>query len=129
MPLIAFVIAFATALFAADSSARADSLSGSWSGNGSVHYSQTRERAKCRANYSRVSGTLYRMTASCATPSGRVDQTATVNRVGDNEYSGSFHNSQYNVSGSIYIKLRGSSQSVHLSGSGGGSGSFQLRRN
>ena len=69
------------------------------------------------------------MNASCATPSGRVDQTATVNRVGDNEYAGSFHNNQYNVSGSVHIKLRGNSQSVHLSGNGGGSGSFQLRRN
>lgn len=127
MPLLTFLFAFAVALFAADAPAMADSLSGSWSGNGSVRYADTRERAKCRANYSRVSGTLYRMTASCATASGRVDQTATLNRVGNNEYAGSFHNAQYNVSGSIHVQLRGNSQSVNLSGSGG-SGSFQLRR-
>ncbi|MCB1506132.1 MAG: hypothetical protein KDJ47_14235 [Hyphomicrobiaceae bacterium] len=128
MPHLAFLIALTTALFALDATAAsADSLSGSWSGSGSVHYADTREKARCRADYSRVSGTLYRMTASCATPSGRVDQTATVNRVGDNEYAGSFQNSQYNVTGSIYIKLRGNSQSVHLRGNGS-SGSFQLRR-
>ena len=63
-----------------------------------------------------------------ATPSGRVDQTATLNRVGDNEYAGSFHNSQYNVTGSIHVKLNGNSQFVRLSASGSGSGSFKLSR-
>ncbi len=130
MPLLVYFLVFATAMFAADtSSANADVLSGSWVGGGSVHYSQTRERARCRAQYSRVSGTLYKMTASCATPSGRVDQTATLNRVGENQYAGSFHNSQYNVSGSIRVTLRGNSQSVSLNGDGGGSGSFSLTRN
>ncbi len=128
MPLLTFIFAFAVALFAVDGSAKADMLAGSWSGSGSVHYSQTRERAKCRANYSRVSGTLYRMYASCATASGRVDQTATLNRVSDGVYAGSFHNSQYNVAGSIRVKLSGNSQIVSLSGNGGGSGSFKLRR-
>lgn len=128
MPVLAFIFAFVAALFTVESSAMADTLSGSWTGSGSVHYSQTRERARCRANYSRVSGTLYRMSASCATPSGRVDQTATLNRVGDGVYAGSFHNSQYNVTGSIRVKLSGNSQYVSLSGNGGGSGSFQLRR-
>lgn len=128
MPVLAFILAVAAAVIATNTQARADTLAGSWSGSGSVHYSQTRERARCRARYSRVSGTLYRMSATCATPSGRVDQTATLNRVGDGEYSGSFHNSQYNVTGSIYVKLRGNSQHVSLSGSGGGRGSFSLRR-
>ena len=128
MPLLTFFIAFAVALVAVDSPAKADTLAGSWSGSGSVQYSQTRERAKCRASYSRVSGTLYRMNASCATASGRVDQTATLNRVGDGEYAGSFHNSQFNVTGSIRVKLSGNAQFVRLSGNGGGSGSFKLRK-
>ncbi|MGD9669152.1 MAG: hypothetical protein AB7U75_08840 [Hyphomicrobiaceae bacterium] len=127
MPLLAFLFAFAAALFTAQSQAKADTLSGSWAGGGSVHYADTRERARCRATFSRVSGTLYRMNASCATASGRVDQTATVNRVGNNEYAGSFHNSQYNVTGSIHIRLRGNTQYVSLS-SGGGGGNFQLSR-
>lgn len=128
MPMLAFLLAFATALFATDMSAKADTLSGSWAGGGSVHYSETRERARCRATFSRVSGTLYRMNASCATPSGRVDQSATVNRVGNNEYAGNFHNSQYNVSGSIHIRLQGNTQYVKLSGAGAGGGTFKLRR-
>jgi len=122
MPLLAFLFAFAAALFATGS------LSGSWSGGGSVHYSNKRERARCRATYSHVSGTLYRMSASCSTPSGHVNQTATVNRVGNNEYAGNFHNSQYNVSGSIHIRLRGKSQSVSLNGGSLGGGNIKLTR-
>lgn len=110
-------------------SALADRLSGSWTGGGSVEYADTREKARCRANFTRVSGTLYRMSASCATPSGRVDQIATVNRVGDGEYAGDFRNTQYNVTGSIYLRLRGDSQYVKLTGAGGGSGTFKLHRN
>lgn len=119
---------FAASLALNAHAARADGLAGSWSGGGSVRYADTREKARCRASYSRISGTLYRMTGSCATASGRVDQTATVNRVGNNEWAGSFHNKQYNVSGSIHITLRGDSQTVHLSGSGG-NGSFRMQRN
>jgi hypothetical protein len=127
MPQFVFFFVFAAALFAADMPARAETLAGSWSGGGAVHYSDRRERAKCHATFSRVSGTLYRMSASCATPSGRVDQTASVNRVGKNVYAGSFHNKQYNVSGSIQIRLSGSTQHVNLRGSVGGA-TFKLRR-
>lgn len=127
MPLFAFLFAFAAAVFAAGTSAKADTLTGSWSGGGTVHYSSTHERAKCRATYSRVSGTLFRMSASCATPSGRVDQSATLNRVGKNSYAGVFHNNQYNITGSIHVRLRGNTQQVRLRGSVGG-GDFKLRR-
>lgn len=129
MPFLAYLVAFATVFLSVDvSPARAETLSGAWSGGGSVVYSQTRERARCKARFSRVSGTLYRMSASCATPSGRVDQTAMVNRVGKNHYAGKFRNQQYNVTGSISIKLRGSTQYVRLTGDGGGSGSFKMRK-
>ncbi|MCB1521073.1 MAG: hypothetical protein KDJ37_10940 [Hyphomicrobiaceae bacterium] len=109
------------------SSAIADSLSGSWAGSGSVRYGDTRERASCRARYSRIGGTSYTMNAQCATPSGRVDQSATLNRVGKNRYAGSFYNSQFGVTGSIFVVLRGRSMSVSLS-SAGGTGSFKMRR-
>ena len=129
MPLFAYSVAIATLMLSFSSvPARADSLSGAWSGNGSVHYSRSRERARCNARFSRVSGTLYKMNATCATPSGRVVQTATVNRVGANEYAGKFRNPQYNITGSISIKLHGSTQYVRLVGDGGGSGSFKMRR-
>ncbi|MGE0855991.1 MAG: hypothetical protein AB7L18_07885, partial [Hyphomicrobiaceae bacterium] len=107
--------------------AMADDLSGSWSGGGSVHYNNTRERASCRASYFRTGGSSYSMNASCATKSGKVNQTATLSKVGNGRYAGSFFNSQYGVSGSISVVVKGRSQSVRLSGGGGG-GSFSLSR-
>ena len=130
MPQFLVMLALAVALVLPSGGvARADGLAGSWSGGGSVHYGDTREKARCKARFVLVSGTLHEMRASCATPSGRVDQIATLNRVGDNHYAGSFQNTQYSVTGSIQATVRGNSLSVRLKGDGGGSGSFNLSRN
>jgi hypothetical protein len=108
--------------------AQSASLEGSWRGGGSVAFaSGQRERAECRAHYRRVSGTSYTLTATCATPSGRATQTATVRQVGGNSYQGQFHNSEYNVSGTIFVTVGGNRQSVRLT-SDSGSASLELRR-
>jgi hypothetical protein len=108
--------------------AQSASLEGSWHGGGSVAFaSGQRERAACRAQYYRASSTSYTVTATCATPSGRATQTATVRRVGGNSYQGQFHNSEYNVSGTIHVTVGGNHQSVRLM-SDSGSASFELRR-
>jgi hypothetical protein len=106
----------------------ADSLEGSWRGSGSVAFaSGQHERATCRAHYQRASATAYTVTATCATPSGRATQTATVRRVGGNTYQGHFHNAEYDVSGTIYVTVGGNRQSVRLT-SESGSASLELRR-
>jgi hypothetical protein len=108
--------------------AMAQSLEGSWSGGGSVAFtSGQHERARCRAQYRRASATPYTVTATCATPSGSATQTATVRQVGGNTYQGQFHNSEYNVSGRIYVTVGGNRQSVRLT-SESGSASLDLRR-
>lgn len=108
--------------------AMAQSLEGSWSGGGSVAFaSGQHERAKCHAQYRRASGNAYTVTATCATPSGRATQTATVRQVGGNTYRGQFHNSEYNISGTIYVTVGGNRQSVRLT-SQSGSASLELRR-
>lgn len=108
--------------------AAAQGLDGAWSGGGSVAFaSGQRERARCRAHYRRASSNAYRVTATCATPSGSATQTATVRRVGGNSYQGQFHNSEYNVSGTISVTVGGNRQSVRLT-SDSGSASFELRR-
>jgi hypothetical protein len=102
------------------------SIAGSWSGGGIVSYaSGQRERARCRASYSGGGGSVV-MNGECATPSGSVFQSARLRRVGANSYAGSFFNSQYNTSGSIYVTVRGNSQSVNLRSSNG-SASLTLR--
>lgn len=109
-------------------SAQPVSLEGSWRGSGSVAFaSGQRERAECRARYHRASGASYTVTATCATPSGRATQTATLRHMGGNTYQGRFHNSEYDVSGTIYVTVGGNRQSVRLT-SESGSASFELRR-
>ncbi len=102
------------------------SIAGSWSGGGIVVYSSgQRERARCQASYS-GGGASVMMNGNCATPSGSVFQSARLRQVGPNSYAGSFFNAQYNTSGSIYVTVRGNSQSVSLRSSAG-SASLTLR--
>jgi hypothetical protein len=90
-------------------------LEGSWSGAGSVSFaSGARERARCRAHYRRAGANSYTVSATCATASGRAAQTATLRRVGENRYAGSFYNSEYSISGVIQVVVRGASQTVRL---------------
>jgi hypothetical protein len=110
------------------SSAQAAGLEGSWSGGGTVRLaSGAEEHARCRAHYSRRSNAVYVLRATCATASGKAAQSATLQKVGDNRYSGTFYNSEYDISGRIYVIIRGSSQSVRLTSSSG-SASFRLSR-
>ena len=95
--------------------ASGDSLEGSWSGGGTVSFaSGAKEHARCRAHYSRAGSNSYAVNATCATASGRAAQTATVRRVGENRYSGSFYNSEYSISGVMHIVVHGTSQTVRL---------------
>jgi hypothetical protein len=93
----------------------AGSLEGTWSGGGTVTFaSGGRERANCRARYSRAGKNTYSVNATCATASGRAAQVASVRQVGENRYSGSFYNSEYGISGVMHIAVRGTSQTVRL---------------
>ena len=111
-----------------EAAAESASLEGSWRGGGSVAFSSgASERAQCRAQYRRASVNAYTVTATCATPSGRATQTATLRRVGDNTSQGQFRNAEYDVSGTISVTVSGNRQSVRLSGDTG-SAAFELRR-
>jgi hypothetical protein len=102
------------------------SLSGSWSGGGALRYADGRRAAaRCRANFS-PSGTHVTLSARWATPSGTIEQSASLRQVGPNAYAGSFFNPRFNVSGSIHITVHGNTQSVSLR-SATGSASLTLR--
>ena len=102
-------------------------LDGTWTGGGTVTFpSGSREQARCRATYSRA-GAGYSMSGVCATSSGRAAQTATLRRVTANSFEGRFFNSEYNISGRIYVVVNGNSQTVRLS-SDSTSANIHLRR-
>jgi hypothetical protein len=124
-------VASAVALLAADAAsagAQAQGLSGSWRGGGRVTFaSGDSERATCRASFRRVTSNTYAMDAICATTSARVQQSARVQRVSGSAYAGRFYNSEFDISGSIRITVRGSRLTASLRG-GNGSAYFSLRR-
>jgi hypothetical protein len=103
-------------------------LAGSWSGGGWVSFSTgNKEKARCRATYSRAGKNSYTLHATCATSSGKASQTATVYHVSGSRYRGSFYNSDYNVRGTIRVVVSGGSQKVSLAGDGA-SASLSLSR-
>ncbi|HSR82457.1 MAG TPA: hypothetical protein VLL28_16925, partial [Hyphomicrobiaceae bacterium] len=87
--LTALAALVVTPIAAGPGMAQPANLEGSWSGAGVVSFaSGARERARCRAHYSRRSPTTYALTATCATASGRATQSASVRQVGGNSYQG-----------------------------------------
>jgi|WetSurMetagenome_2_1015567.scaffolds.fasta_scaffold260074_1 hypothetical protein len=124
---LAFGLLFLASL-PTDALAASNSLNGSWSGGGWVSFSSgQKEHAHCRARFSALSAGAYSVNAVCATDSGKVSQSARVRQTGANTYAGSFHNREYDVSGSIHITVHGGSQSVRMT-SDSGSAALTLRR-
>lgn len=122
---------FAFGALAASFSIKAEAadIEGAWSGGGTVSLaSGSSEKARCRARYSRKSATSYALTASCATASGKVNQTASLKKTGENSYSGSYHNKDYNTSGTINVVVRGNTQNISLTSDAGATASLRLTR-
>lgn len=124
-------LAFAATVLGASvspSPASAQSILGSWSGGGTIIFpSGETERARCRATFRNTGGGGVAMTGICATASVRVSQSATLSRLTANTYSGEFYNTEYNIAGSIRIRLQGNRINASLSG-GGASAQFVLGR-
>ena len=103
-------------------------LEGSWSGSGTVTFpSGGTEAARCRASFRRNSADSFSMDALCATPSGKVAQTAQLQRTSGNRFNGAFQNAEYGISGEIDIVVRGNSLNAALNG-GGASASLKLSK-
>ncbi len=104
------------------------SLEGSWSGGGQIVFpSGEKEQARCRANFRRQGGDSFDMSATCATASAKVQQSAAVTRVSGDRYRGEFHNTEFGITGSIRITISGNRLNASLNG-GGGSAEFSLSR-
>ena len=107
---------------------QAVNLEGTWSGGGPVTFATgQREQARCRAHYRRRSNSGYVVTTVCATASARAEQTAVLRMIGENKYRGNFYNSEYGVSGTVYVVVRGNTQSVKVTSSAGWA-SFTFKR-
>ncbi|MDX2308728.1 MAG: hypothetical protein NW216_10860 [Hyphomicrobium sp.] len=128
---IGLAIALAGSMVASVTPSVADPvrLDGSWSGPGSVTYpSGAKEAARCLANFKKKTGTSYSVSARCASPSGKVEQSAVLTSVSDNVYSGSFFNAEYKVDGTITVTINGNVQNVSITTPAGSSAYFKLKR-
>lgn len=126
-PAIGAVLAAAVLAISGAGAGAAD-LQGSWSGGGYVSFALGgRENVRCRAHYTRRSNEGYVVRATCATAGGRASQTASLRKIGENRYTGTFYNREYGISGTILVNVRGSGHSVRLT-SDGGSASLQFSR-
>jgi hypothetical protein len=93
---------------------------GTWTGSGTVTLANgARERARCRASYISAGGRTYAMSATCATASAKVSQTAILSQNTKNRFGGTFYNPEFGVTGRIRIIVSGKRQTVYLSGSAG----------
>lgn len=102
-------------------------LSGSWKGGGTVTFNGgNKEQARCRATFSPSGKSAYDVSATCATQSGTVSQTAFIRGTGSN-FRGTFYNPEFDTSGKISISVSGGSQVVRLT-SNKGSALIRLSR-
>jgi hypothetical protein len=112
----------------APAAAQQAGLAGRWTGPGTIILpSGAKERARCRATFNRGAGRAFTMSAICATASIRVAQSARVQQIGTNRYTGEFVNAEYNITGVINLTLSGPRLIAALRG-GGGTAYFTLRR-
>jgi hypothetical protein len=108
--------------------AAAQTIVGSWSGGGLIIFpSGEKERARCRATFRKAGGGGVSMNGVCATASVRVSQSASLSRLTSTTYSGEFFNTEFNISGSIRIRMQGNRLNASLNG-GGASAQFVLGR-
>lgn len=122
------LLVLAAAIAMTSPASAAEGLSGSWSGNGAVQLpSGDTEKARCKATFHKAGSKSYSMNAVCASSSSRIAQSASLEQVSANRFSGDFTNAEYNVSGTITITLSGDSLSANLNG-GGASAHFNLSR-
>ena len=109
------------------SPAAAADLAGSWKGGGTVTFnSGASEKARCRATFSPSGKSAYDVSATCATQSGTVSQTAFIRGSGSS-FRGTFYNPEFDTSGKIQISVSGKSQVVRLT-SNKGSAVIRLSR-
>ncbi len=96
--------------------AKSPSLIGSWRGGGVIQpHNGAKEKTRCRANIHKApTRGHYRASYRCSSPYGVVTQAVTLRRTGANRYTGSFRNTQHNISGSISVILRGNSHNVTM---------------
>ena len=119
----AAMLALALGMPATASFASAATITGSWSGRGSVTLipSGQVEHVSCRVSYEKGDdrGRTFVLHATCATTAGTFAQSGRVVKHSSSRYTGSLYSDQYSVSGKVNISISGSRQTINVSSSKG----------
>ncbi len=94
-------------------------IEGSWSGSGIAKLRNRTDRIVCRVSFARIEGKSFRVSALCSTGGRRFEESGRVTSVGDNRYTGSVFNEQFNERGNVVLSQRGSRLSVTVQSSRG----------
>lgn len=98
--------------------ALSDPLQGSWSGSGYIKPTDgKRENVKCRVSYSPQGASVVAVSATCASASATIRQSGQLSMVSPSRYIGDFYNSEFDISGTIRVSVKGGSQTVSFSSS------------
>lgn len=93
--------------------ALAASISGTWSGNGTVNLNTgEKEVVRCRIRYEEGSGNTFVLHVTCAHSNGTFQQSGRVVQLSANSYSGRLYSDQYDVSGDVTIIVSGNRQTI-----------------
>lgn len=104
------------------------SLTGSWSGTGSVKFSGGQsEPIRCKLYYNPKSGSELALALRCASSSAKIEMRANLVSSGGN-LSGTWEERSYNASGSVTGKAAANSLSMKIEG-GGLTGSMHVNVN
>lgn len=112
--VLAFLGSFALCALLGFAQASADPLEGSWSGGGVVRHEGGTETIRCRISYAKSTGRTLTFNATCATTGGKIQQAGRVVALGGNRYTGRAYSADYQVTGKIYLTLRGRKQSIRV---------------
>ena len=126
--LLASSLALALGALVSTSPAEAASITGSWSGGGTVHLTSGHvETVRCRVSYEKSTGRTFLLHATCATTAGTFKQSGRIVKLSGTRYSGRLYSDQYDVSGDVKISVNGRRQTVSVS-SPKGSGRLSLSK-
>lgn len=124
--------AFASAVAAAPSSARADgpfgSFTGAWTGSGQVRWAGGQsESLKCKVYYTNKSANDLALALRCASASAKIEMRANLAHAGG-ALTGTWEERSYNASGSVAGKASNNHLTMSING-GGLSGQMSVQVN
>jgi len=111
--IFACLLAIVVGGFAGVDAAKAASITGSWSGGGSVRLTSGQvEKVRCRIRYEQGSGRTVVLYVTCAHSNGTFQVSGRIVKMSNSRYSGRLYSEQYGTAGDVGISMSGNRQTL-----------------